>query len=284
MAESDAFKNCSYYLVRYVPHVEREECLNIGLLLYSPGEQLLDCLFTRDFRRVKRFHPQADLELLRALQEDFEQQIQRHEDDLEGFLRQLQQSLSHAVQLAPARPILSAEPEAELPKLFQRLVDSARASTPAADTRMRIKQQLVAAFRRAAVLNDKRLERRIPAERFTQPGDPFYFDFGYRPLMAGGKPNGHIKLIHALSLHRDPELAKAVCFTMGQLRAKEPAELTAIIEAWPKKGDLVAQHSRRLLEDAGIGLWPVADVDAFAATVRRELVWTGERKIGVETG
>jgi len=43
MDESD-LKSCSYYLVRYVPHAEREEFVNIGLLLYSPVEQFLDCL------------------------------------------------------------------------------------------------------------------------------------------------------------------------------------------------------------------------------------------------
>ena len=71
MDESD-LKSCSYYLVRYVPHAEREEFVNIGLLLYSPVEQFLDCLVTRDFRRVRRLHPQADFEFLRNLQTYFE--------------------------------------------------------------------------------------------------------------------------------------------------------------------------------------------------------------------
>ena len=56
MADEGSLKACSYYLVRYVPSAEREEFLNIGLLLHSPEEQFLDCLFTRDLRRVKRFH------------------------------------------------------------------------------------------------------------------------------------------------------------------------------------------------------------------------------------
>ena len=237
MADEGSLKSCAYYLVRYVPHAEREEFLNIGLLLHSAEEQFLDCLFTRDLRRIKRFHPQADLEFLRDLQGHFEQQIQQHEDNLPGFLEGMQQSLSHVIQLAPERPVLAAEPQAQLPQLFERLVGKRQADFPAADTRMRIKQRLVEALRRARVFDDKRFEKRIPAEPLTHPGNPFHFDFGYRPPMVAGKPNGHLKLIHALSLHRDHELASVLSLTMGYVRSKQPAELTAIIEAWPAQGD-----------------------------------------------
>ena len=272
MADEGSLKSCSYYLVRYVPHAEREEFLNTGLLLHSAGEQFLDCLFTRDLRRVKRFHPQADLEFLRDLQGYFEQQIQQHEDNLQGFLDGMQQSLSHLIQLAPERPVLAAEPRTQLQELFERLVGKRQADFPAADTRMRIKQGLVEALRRARVFNEKRFEKRIPAEPLTHPGDPFHFDFGYRPLMAAGKPNGHLKLIHALSLRRDHELASVLSLTMGYVRSKQPAELTAIIEGWPARGDKTAGHSYRILKDAEIAMWPLVEVDAFAKSIRNELV------------
>jgi len=272
MAEEDKLIPCSYYVVRYVPHAEREEFLNIGLLLHSAEEQFLDCLFSRDFRRVKRFHPQADMEFLRELQGYFEQQIQQHEDNLQGFLDEMQQSLSHLIQLAPARPVLTAEPQAQLQRLFERLVGKRQADLPAADTRMRIKQRLVEALRRARVFSDKRFEKRIPAEPLTHPGNPFHFDFGYRPLVAGGKPNGHLKLIHALSLRRDHELASVLSLTMGYVRSKQPAELTAIIEGWPPRGDKTAGHSYRILQDAEIAMRPVAEVDGFATSISNELV------------
>jgi hypothetical protein len=271
MADEGSLKACSYYLVRYVPHTEREEFLNIGLLLHSPEEQFLDCLITRDLLRVKRFHRQADLEFLRHLQSYFEQQIQEHEDNLQGFLDGMQQSLSHVIQLAPARPMLAAEPPAQLPQLFERLVGKRPADFPAADTRMRIKQRLVGALRRAQVFDDKRFEKRIPAEPLTHPGNPFHFDFGFRPPRAAGKPNGHLKLIHALSLHRDHELASVLSLTMGYVRDKQPAELTAIIEGWPARGDKTAGHSYRILQDAKIVMRPLDEVDAFATSIRNEL-------------
>src|SRR5208337_3504628 len=270
MAVEGSLKACSYYVVRYVPHAEREEFLNIGLLLHSVEEQFLDCLFIRDFRRLKRFHRQADLEFLRDLQSYFEQQIQQHEDNLQGFLDEMQQSLSHLIQLAPVRPVLAAEPQAQLQQLFERLVGKRQADFPAADTRMRIKQRLVEALRRAQVFDDKRFEKRIPAEPLTHPGNPFHFDFGYRPPMAAGKPNGHLTLVHALSLHRDHDLASVLSLTMGYIRDRQPAELTAIIEGWPARGDKTAAHSCRILRDAEIALRPLAEVDAFAKSIREE--------------
>jgi hypothetical protein len=271
MADETGLKTCSYYLVRYVPMAERGEFLNIGLLLHCAEEQFLDCLFTRDFRRVRRFHPQADLEFLRDLQSHFEQQIQAHEDNLPGLLEEMLQSLSHAIQLAPARPLLTAEPPAELRQLFERLVGTRQAEYPVADTRMRIKQRLIEALRRVHVYDNNQFEKHIPAEPLTHPGDPFHFDFGYRPLMAGGKPNGHLKLIHALSLHRDHELAEVLAITMGYVRLKQPAELTAVIERLPARGDKTAAHSYRVLEDARVSMRPLAELDAFAKSIRDEL-------------
>lgn len=274
MVDESDLKSCSYYLVRYVPHAEREEFVNIGLLLYSPVEQFLDCLMTRDFRRVRRLHPQADSEFLRNLQTYFEQQIQAHEDNLEGFLNEIEHSLSHIIQLAPERPVVTAEPQRQLQQLFERLVDSRSADFPATDTRMRIKHQLVESLRRAHVFDHSRFEKRIPAEPLTHPGDPFRFDFGYRPPLAEGRANGHLKLVHALSLRRDFELASVLSLTMGYVRSKQPAELTAVVDALPAKADKTAAHCARILTDAQIALRPLSELGAFASSIHDELSMT----------
>ena len=86
-----------------------------------------------------------------------------------------------------------------------------------------------------------------------------------------GKPNGHVKLIHALSLKRDNDLAHVLANTLRYIRRKEPAELTAVVEGLPAPTDETALHSRRILEDAQIALQPLAAVDEFAQSVRREL-------------
>jgi len=272
MTEENKLRACSYFLVRYVPDVAREEFLNIGVFLHSPEEEFLDCLFTDDFHRVKRFHPQADMELLRELQPHFEQQIKEHESGLDGYIREMQESYSNLIQVTPPRTCLLSEPQTQLQDLFARYVGARLAGPPPQDTRMRIKQRLKDAFRREGVLDHKLFERRIPAEQWTQKGDPFCFDFGYRPLQIAGKPNGHIKLIHALSLRRDNEIAHVLANTIRYVRRKEAADLTAVVEGLPEPGDETASHSQRILLDAQINLRPLAVVDAYAQSVRRELL------------
>ena len=59
--------------------------------------------------------------------------------------------------------------------------------------------------------------------------------------------------------------------TMGYVRSKQPAELTAVIEALPPHGDKTASHSYRILKDADIAMRPLAELDAFAQSIRDEL-------------
>jgi hypothetical protein len=271
MAEANSLKACTYFLVRYVPDTAREEFLNVGLFLHNAEEQFLDCLFADDFRRFKRFHPQADLRFLQELQTYFEQQIQEHESNLEGYLEEMQESFSNLIQLTPPRPLLTADPQAEMQRLFETYVGKRLEAFPGADTRMRIKQRLVEALRRALVFNEKGFEKHIPAEQWTERGDPFHFDFGYRPRLSAGKPNGHLKLIHALSLHRDRELAHVLANTLHYVRRQEPAELTALIEGFPAPEDKTATLSYRLLTDAEVTLVPLSEIEAFAASVSKEL-------------
>ncbi len=264
MVEESKPKQCSFFLVRYVPDLVRDECVNIGLLLYNPPERFLGCLFTDDWRRIKRFHPQADLEFLRELQEDFEQQIDAHESDLEGYIREMQESFSNLIQLTPPRTCFLADPQAEIQRLFARYVGQRVSGPLPQDTRLYVKQRLKTAFVRAGVWDLKRFEKSIPASRWNS-GDPFVFDYGY-------KPNGVAKFVHALSLKRDSELAKVLVYTLDRVRAREHAELTAVVEALAAAEDEAARFSQRILEEGRIAVQPLATVDEYAQSVRRELM------------
>jgi len=281
MTEKTKLKPCAFFLVRYVPDVVRDEGLNIGVFLHSPEEEYLDCMFTDDFRRIKRFHPQADLELLKELQFHFEQEIKENEQEIKGkeketqleeYLREMQETYSNMIQVTAPHTCLARDPQAEIQDLFARYVSSSRTAPLLQDTRMRIKQRLSHALEGAGVLDNPLFESRIPAGQWTYEGDPFSFDYGYRPPLVAGKPNGHIKLIHALSLKRDKDLAYKMAHTLQQyVRRKELAELTAVVEGLPGPTDETALHSQRILEDAQIDLQPLAGVVEFAQSVRRDL-------------
>ena len=74
-----------------------------------------------------------------------------------------------------------------------------------------------------------------------------------------------------LSLKRDNDLAHKLANTFRYVRDREAAELTAVVEGLPGPTDETARHSQRILEDAQVTLQPLAAVDEFAQSVRREL-------------
>lgn len=288
MNEESKLKECSFYLVRYVPDIVRGEGLNIGLFLHSPEQEYLDCLFTDDFSRVRRLHPRADVKFLRELQSYFEQQIREHEGDLEGYVREMQHSYSNLIQLTEQCACLASDPSQEIQELFTRYVGARTAGPVQSDTRMRVKHALTKAFERAGLIKLKALERHIPAQQWTEKGDPFTFDFGYTPQVEAGMPaearladgqalakagrrNGHIRLIHALSLKRDATLADLLALKIKRVREKEPADLTAVVEALPARGDKTADYSHKVLLDHQIAVEPLARLDAYVEHVRHEL-------------
>ncbi len=78
------------------------------------------------------------------------------------------------------------------------------------------------------------LRRRIPAADYTRPGDSLKIDCGYRP-------NGVVRMFHAVSLTTDSELAKVLAFSAPLLRAgvarveNAELELTAVVEPDPQQ-------------------------------------------------
>jgi hypothetical protein len=267
---NETLKQCAFLLVQYVPDLVRGEFLNIGLFLHCPEEKYLGCLFTDDLRRVKRFHPQADLEFLREIQSDFEEQIDEHGENLDRYVGYIQNAFSNLLQVAPPRACLLRDPQSEIQDLFARYISPRTGTLEREDTRLRIKQRLTSALVHAGVW--ERLEKRIAAYQWTHPGDSFTFDYGYRPVEVAGKPNGHVRFIHALSLKRDSELAKVLLYTLDHVRRKEPADLTAIVEGLPGQGDEPAVLCHRILEEGKISVQPLAGVEAFAQSLRSELM------------
>jgi Protein of unknown function (DUF3037) len=58
MQENHLFE---YAVIRVVPKVEREEFLNVGVILYCQKEQFLQTLFTLDEERLRAFSPELDI-------------------------------------------------------------------------------------------------------------------------------------------------------------------------------------------------------------------------------
>ena len=63
MPENHLFE---YAVIRIVPKVEREEFLNVGVILYCQQERFLQTLFTLDEDRLRNFSPETDIPELKG--------------------------------------------------------------------------------------------------------------------------------------------------------------------------------------------------------------------------
>ena len=118
-----------YAVIRVVPRVEREEFLNVGLIMYSRDLKFLQARFQLDQNKLLTFAAQAD-------QEEIEEHlkaiclISKGEEgsgpigklDLSERFRWLTATRSTIVQTSKVHPGLCEDAAATLTKLHQQLV------------------------------------------------------------------------------------------------------------------------------------------------------------------
>lgn len=118
-----------YAVIRAVPRVEREEFINIGVVLYCPKLKFLQCVYTIDDERLQAFCKQLDVEQLTHNLYAFEQicigSIQGGpigKLDAASRFRWLTATRSTVVQASKVHPGFSANPSATLLRLHEQLV------------------------------------------------------------------------------------------------------------------------------------------------------------------
>jgi hypothetical protein len=63
MQQKDLFE---YAVIRLVPRVEREEFLNVGVVLYCARQRFLQVVYSLDIARLQAFSPELDIDEVRA--------------------------------------------------------------------------------------------------------------------------------------------------------------------------------------------------------------------------
>jgi hypothetical protein len=270
---------CEFQLIRYVPNTLRDEFVYVGALLREEsrpeGKGRMELRFTRDWRRVRCLDPDADIASLESIESELRKYLA---DDPDGKLKRIvDEAFSNSVQLTEPKGYLVESLPAAMEELMRVYVDPPkRERLPRLSGRAAIQATMRAEFEHAGVW--ELLRKRIPASDYTRPGDPLRIDAGYRP-------NGVIRMFHAVSLEPGLELAKVLAFSAAGLRSgverveKAGLELTAIVEPISKiTGD--EQDADRLamyrfgvetMEEAQIRVLTTADMNRVADTARREL-------------
>ena len=118
-----------YAVLRFVPRVDRGECLNVGVVVHSQSAGVLRCAFHLDEPRIVAFAPDADLDGLRRSLEAVGTMCDRPPADVGGTLSTpgkrfgwITAPRSTVLQPGPVHCGCVLDPAAEVDRLLDRLV------------------------------------------------------------------------------------------------------------------------------------------------------------------
>ena len=126
MSKSEMYE---YAIIRLVPKVEREEFLNIGVILYSKRKQYLDMKIHIDESRILSFSKDIEIEHIKKYLDGWRRVCNGSKEggpigQLEMHLRfrWLTANRSTIIQSSKVHPGSSTEPSKELEVLFEKYV------------------------------------------------------------------------------------------------------------------------------------------------------------------
>ncbi|HEY0057641.1 MAG TPA: DUF3037 domain-containing protein [Flavisolibacter sp.] len=117
-----------YAVIRIVPRIEREEFINVGVILFCKATRYLACTWSIDEERLQAFAPGLDIEEVRGHLEALERIAAGVKLggalallDAPSRFRWLTATRSTIVQTSKVHPGLCSEPEQSLQRLFASL-------------------------------------------------------------------------------------------------------------------------------------------------------------------
>lgn len=118
-----------YSIVRLVPRVEREEFINIGVILFSKTRNYLNIKYHIDEERIKAFHADIDLDLINRNLQAWDLICKGDKNggkialmDITYRFRWLASQRSTILQTSRVHPGLCVFPEKYLDELFEKYV------------------------------------------------------------------------------------------------------------------------------------------------------------------
>lgn len=118
-----------YVVLRFVPRVDRGECVNVGVVVHSQSAGVLRCAWHVDEERLLAFAPGADLDGLRAALEAVRTMCERPPSEVDASLSTpgkrfgwITAPRSTVLQPGPVHGGSVVDPAAEAQRLLERLV------------------------------------------------------------------------------------------------------------------------------------------------------------------
>jgi len=126
MQEKQLFE---YATIRVVPRVEREEFLNVGIIVFCKRPPFLQAIYTIDERRLTSMFPGIDIALVKEHLQSFEKICTGAckvsaiaKLDLASRFRWLTAKRSTMLQTSAVHPGFTSDPAATLQRLYQQQV------------------------------------------------------------------------------------------------------------------------------------------------------------------
>jgi len=261
-------ERCRYFLLRWQTDAVKGEFVNFAVALTregEAGEEFVGLRMTKDWGRVKRLDPEADIEVLQAFEGEMERFASDGESARRWLLERMKETFSLSVQASEARCSLADDAALELERLAEAYLETKRTTDREATGRVAIHRAMRREFEKQGVW--ALMRKNIAAAEYTQKGDPLKIDCGYRP-------NGCVHMFHALSIEADANAAKAVAWSFPRMRAGMEriegarAELTAIVEESESE---TAEFARKMLNECGVATASTAQLPELAARARRDM-------------
>jgi len=261
-----------------VPDSVRNEFINIGVLLRDTGQpEQVSVSFTKDWMRVRCIDPDVDVAMLESLESELRQRLAHQDTGTPSVMRVLEDSFSNALQITEPKGYLAESMISGAEELMRLYVEPRKRPASTRKTgRPAIYAKMRSQFERAGVWDLMR--KRIAVSRYTKTGDPLRIDCGYRP-------NGVIRMFHAVSLDSDTEWPKVLAFSVGAIQEgvarveSAKLELTAVVEPIAEVSneredtERVEQYrfSVETMEMQGIRVMTTSDLSRMAETAKVEL-------------
>jgi hypothetical protein len=274
-------KQCEFQLIRYVPDPVKNEFVNIGVLLRAAEGGQSELRFTRDWSRVRCLDPDADTQMLEALEIEVGQRLANQPaDHRRPILGLLEDSLSNGIQIPETKAYLAETFVAALEDLMRRYVDTPRRGRSQRRTgRSALLAAMRTRFEEAGVWTLMR--KQIAVAQYTKPGDPLRIDCGYRP-------NGVVKMFQAISLEAGADDAKLLAFSAlglidGVKRVEQAKlQLTAIVEPLRQaEQEEEPSEDRTLQYRFGIEIMEEHKIRVMTSTALPDLAETARRELRV---
>jgi|SRR5581483_3521242 len=260
------------FVLRYAPTSVQRRSAEVGVILREPGAGaagFAEVRFTNQWRQVLCVDPDADIELLEALEREIRQML-RDPQERELFVKRLGESFSGCIQADPVAVFATSSPAEELEKLaaMYLALPTAGRGRPSASGRAYVRKRMASEFERAGIL--ELLMKDIPMAQYTGEGDPLRIDFAYRV-------KDTFKMFHAVSLKASVD--QAIVLGLKYPKIEEgirkmqglESRLTAVLEDGVDRTRADVGYALATMEQNRVQVAYLAEMPQAAENARREL-------------